>query len=62
MTNDYEFNPDPETTVPNPNGSGATVGGGLDGTAGYLSLVRQGVDAAIVSVRNGTHLTYSYIP
>ena len=35
---------------------------GLDGTAGYLSLVRAGVDSQIVSIRNGTHLTYSYIP
>ena len=60
LTNDYEFNPQPQTSVPNPNGS--ANGGGLDGTAGYLSLVHQGVDSEIVSIRNGTHLTYSYIP
>jgi hypothetical protein len=61
-TNDYEFNMDPQTKVPNPNGSGITVGGGLDGTAGYLSLVQHRIDSEIVSIRNGTHLTYSYIP
>jgi hypothetical protein len=60
MTNDYEFNVQPAGTVPNPNGS--TNGGGLDGTAGYLSLIKRGVDSEIVSIRNGTHLTYSYIP
>jgi fermentation-respiration switch protein FrsA (DUF1100 family) len=60
MTNDYEFNMQPQTTVPNPNGS--ANGGGGDGTSGYLSLVKAGVDSEIISVRNGTHLTYSYIP
>jgi hypothetical protein len=60
MTNDYEFNPQPNTTVPNPNGS--TNGGGLSGTSGYLSLVKAGLDSEVVSIRNGTHLTYSYIP
>jgi hypothetical protein len=60
LTNDYEFNPQPQTSVPDPNGS--SNGGGLDGTAGYLSLARSGVDSEIVSVRDGTHLTYSYIP
>ena len=60
MTNDYEFNMQPQTTVPNPNGS--ANGGGLDGTAGYLSLAKHGIDSEIISVRNGTHLTYSYIP
>jgi hypothetical protein len=59
-TNDYEFNLQPQTTVPNPNGSANA--GGLDGTAGYLSLIRHGVDSEIISIRNGTHLTYSYIP
>jgi hypothetical protein len=62
LTNDYEFNMSAQTKVPNPNGSGITVGGGIDGTAGYLSLVRHKVDSEIVSIRNGTHLTYSYIP
>jgi len=60
MTNDYEFNPQPQPTVPDPNGS--TNAGGLDGTAGYLSLARAGIDSEIVSIRNGTHLTYSYVP
>ncbi|HWD66041.1 MAG TPA: hypothetical protein VG405_12805 [Solirubrobacteraceae bacterium] len=62
MTNDYEFNIEPQTKVPNPNGTGISNGGGIDGTAGYLSLVRHRVDSEIVSIRNGTHLTYSYIP
>jgi len=60
LTNDYEFNIQPQPTVPDPNGS--TNGGGLDGTAGYLSLIGQGIDSEIVSIRNGTHLTYSYVP
>lgn len=60
LTNDYEFNPQPNLTVPDPNGS--TNGGGLDGTAGYLSLARAGIDSQVVSIRNGTHLTYSYVP
>ena len=59
-TNDYEFNIQPQNGVPDPNGS--QNGGGLDGTAGYLSLVRSGIDSEIISIRNGTHLTYSYIP
>ncbi|MGH7690759.1 MAG: hypothetical protein ACREN3_14220, partial [Gemmatimonadaceae bacterium] len=68
MTNDYEFNPEPQTTVPDPNGSGELGGGGLDGTAGYLSLSKNDsrtgnvVDSEIVCIRNGTHLTYSYVP
>jgi hypothetical protein len=62
FTNDYEFNIDPATTVPNPNAGNVGTGGGLDGTAGYLSLVKRGIDSEIVSIRNGTHLTYSYIP
>lgn len=59
-TNDYEFNVQPQTAVPDPNGS--ANGGGLDGTAGYLNLAEHGVDSEVVSIRNGTHLTYSYIP
>jgi hypothetical protein len=59
-TNDYEFNVQPALTVPNPNGS--SNAGGLDGTAGYLSLIHHRVDSEIVSIRNGTHLTYSYVP
>lgn len=59
-TNDYEFNVQPQLTVPNPHGS--TNGGGGSGDAGYLSLSKAGVDSEIVSFRNGTHLTYSYIP
>jgi hypothetical protein len=59
-TNDYEFNVQPATSVPNPNGG--SNGGGLDGTAGYLSLVKAGIDSEIISIRNGTHLTYTYVP
>ena len=58
-TNDYEFNVQPATTVPNPHGD--SNGGGLDGDAGYLSLSKAGVDSELVSFRNGTHLTYTYI-
>jgi hypothetical protein len=60
MTNDYEFNPQPAGTVPDPNGGANS--GGLAGTSGYLSLAAHHVDSEIVSIRNGTHLTYSYIP
>jgi dienelactone hydrolase len=59
-TNDYEFNVQPATTVPNPHGDANA--GGLAGDAGYQSLVKAGVDTQLVSLRNGTHLTYSYIP
>jgi dienelactone hydrolase len=58
-TNDYEFNVQPATKVPNPHGDSNT--GGLDGDAGYLSLSKAGVDSELVSFRNGTHLTYTYI-
>jgi dienelactone hydrolase len=59
-TNDYEFNVQPALKVPNPHGD--TNGGGGAGDTGYLSLVKAGVDSELVSFRNGTHLTYSYIP
>ncbi len=59
-TNDYEFNVQPATTVPNPHGDTNT--GGLNGDSGYVSLAKAGVDSQLVSFRNGTHLTYSYIP
>jgi hypothetical protein len=59
-TNDYEFNVQPAYKVPNPHGD--SNAGGLDGDAGYLSLAKAGVDSEIVSFRNGTHLTYTYIP
>jgi dienelactone hydrolase len=58
-TNDYEFNVQPATTVPNPHGDSNT--GGLDGDAGYQSLAKAGLDTELVSFRNGTHLTYTYI-
>jgi hypothetical protein len=50
----------PATRVPNPHGD--TNGGGGDGDKGYLSLAKAGIDSELVSFRNGTHLTYSYIP
>jgi hypothetical protein len=59
-TQDYEFNVQPATSVPDPNGG--LNGGGGDGDTGYLDLAKAGVDSQIVSFRNGTHLTYSYIP
>jgi hypothetical protein len=58
-TNDYEFNVQPMTKVPNPHGDSNT--GGLAGDSGYQSLVKAGVDTQLVSFRNGTHLTYTYI-
>jgi hypothetical protein len=58
--NDYEFNVQPATRVPNPHGD--ANGGGIAGDAGYLQLAKAGVDAARISFRNGTHLTYTYIP
>ena len=59
-TNDYEFNVQPATAVPDPHGDANA--GGLNGDAGYLSLAKAGIDSELVSFRNGTHLTYSYIP
>ena len=59
-TNDYEFNVQPATSVPNPHGG--VNGGGGAGDSGYLSLAKAGIDSQLVSFRNGTHLTYSYIP
>ena len=58
-TNDYEFNVQSMTTVPDPHGGSNT--GGLSGDSGYQSLVKAGVDSQLVSFRNGTHLTYTYI-
>src|SRR4051812_25736127 len=58
--NDYEFNVQPATKVPNPHGD--TNGGGIAGDAGFLQLAQARVDAQRVSFRNGTHLTYTYIP
>jgi dienelactone hydrolase len=58
--NDYEFNVQPATSVPNPHGD--TNGGGIAGDGGYQQLAKAGVDVERVSFRNGTHLTYTYIP
>jgi hypothetical protein len=58
--NDYEFNVQPATQVPNPHGD--ANGGGIAGDGGYQQLAKAGIDAMRVSFRNGTHLTYTYIP
>jgi dienelactone hydrolase len=58
-TNDYEFNIQPADHVPNPHGDNNT--GGLAGDSGYVSLAKAGLDTQLVSFRNGTHLTYTYI-
>jgi dienelactone hydrolase len=58
-TNDYEFNVQPAAHVPDPHGD--SNAGGLAGDSGYLSLAKAGVDSELVSFRNGTHLTYTYI-
>ena len=58
-TNDYEFNIQSMTSPPNPHGDNNT--GGLSGDDGYRQLAKAGVDSELVSFRNGTHLTYTYI-
>ena len=58
-TNDYEFNVQPQTAPPDPHGGNNT--GGLAGDSGYQQLAKAGVDSELVSFRNGTHLTYTYI-
>jgi hypothetical protein len=58
-TNDYEFNVQAQTAPPNPHGGNNT--GGLAGDSGYAQLAKAGVDSELVSFRNGTHLTYTYI-
>lgn len=52
LTNDYLFNPQPQTSVPDPNAK----------DAGYQQLVKAGLDSEIVTFRGATHLTYSYVP
>lgn len=58
-TNDYEFNVQSQTAPPDPHGGSNT--GGLAGDSGYQQLAKNGVDSELVSFRNGTHLTYTYI-
>jgi dienelactone hydrolase len=58
-TNDYEFNVQPADHVPNPHGD--SNAGGLAGDSGYASLAKAGLDTELVSFRNGTHLTYTYV-
>ena len=52
LTNDYLFNPQPNPTAPDPHAK----------DAGYTQVAKAGLDAQIVTFRNATHLTYSYIP
>jgi dienelactone hydrolase len=52
ITNDYAFNPQPHSAPPDPRAK----------EAGYRQIVDAGLDAQIVTLRNATHLTYSYIP
>jgi dienelactone hydrolase len=52
LTNDYAFNPQPATSAPDPHAK----------DAGYQQLKAAGLDTQIVSLRNATHLTYTYIP
>ncbi|MHB8438990.1 MAG: alpha/beta hydrolase family protein [Acidimicrobiales bacterium] len=52
LTNDYLFNPEPQTSVPDPHAK--------DG--GYQQLVNEGVNSEIVTFRGATHLTYTYVP
>jgi hypothetical protein len=48
--------------VPDPHGEGISGGGGIAGDGGYRQLAAAGIDAERVTYRNGTHLTYTYIP
>jgi dienelactone hydrolase len=52
LTNDYAFNPQPQTSEPNPHAK----------DAGFKQLAAAGLDTQIVTLRNATHLTYTYIP
>jgi hypothetical protein len=52
LTNDYFFNPQPQTAPPDPHSK----------DAGFKQVAAAGLDAQIVTFRNATHLTYSYIP
>src|SRR5436309_9308074 len=52
LTNDYLFNPQPMSSPPDPHAK----------DAGYEQVAKAGLDAQIVTFRNATHLTYSYIP
>jgi hypothetical protein len=52
LTNDYLFNPQPQTSAPDPHGK----------DAGYQQLAKARIDTMEVAFRGATHLTYSYIP
>jgi dienelactone hydrolase len=52
ITNDYAFNPQPQREAPDPESK----------MAGFKQVVAAGQDAQIVTIRNGTHLAYTYIP
>lgn len=52
LTNDYFFNPEPQSSVPDPSSKGA----------GYEQLAQAGIDSEIVTFRGATHLTYTYVP
>lgn len=52
LTNDYVFNTRPMTSAPDPD----------EKTAGYQQVRDAGLDAQIVTLRNATHLAYTYIP
>jgi hypothetical protein len=56
LSNDYFFNPQAKTSVPDPHS------GGLDGDNGYQQYAKAGVDSMQVMIRGGTHLEYTYIP
>ena len=52
ITNDYAFNPQPMRSPPVADSK----------MAGFKQVAAAGLDAQIVTIRNGTHLEYSYIP
>jgi dienelactone hydrolase len=52
VTNDYAFNTQPQMSAPDADAK----------TAGYKQVAAAGLDAQIVTLRNATHLAYTYIP
>ena len=52
ITNDYAFNPQPMSKQPDPESK----------EGGFKQIAAAGLDAQIVTIRNGTHLAYTHVP
>jgi dienelactone hydrolase len=52
VTNDYAFNPQPMRSQPDPESK----------EGGFKQIAAAGLDAQIVTIRNGTHLAYTHVP